>query len=302
MSKKCKSIRTLILSTAVLLTASAWATNGVIEINQARALAGGVTAGDTAGFPVTISVPGSYRLTGNLTVPDANTTAIHISSGNVSLDLNGFTIAGPNTCNWTAPLAVACLANGSGTGVFSNSKADVRNGVIRGFGSEGVVTFGGKLTDLLVSENGGTGVRALTNAAIVNRVISEQNGGAGFNLDGGILTESAANRNGNGGFVLNDVRVTGVVAKQNAGQGINLGSGIIANSISSFNGGDGIHINSRAVVADSLIYSNGGVGLNVVGGVIGYRGNTIQGNTGGQVTGVGALQVGPNVCGVALCP
>ena len=30
------------------------ATDGVIEINQARALAGGVTVGDAAGFPVLI--------------------------------------------------------------------------------------------------------------------------------------------------------------------------------------------------------------------------------------------------------
>ena len=303
MSKKCKSIRTLILSTAVLLTASAWATDGVIEINQARALAGGVTAGDTAGFPVTISVPGSYRLTGNLTVPDANTTAINIRSDNVSLDLNGFTIAGPNTCNLSAgPPAVTCTANGSGVGVFSDSKTDVRNGIIRGFGSEGIIIFGGKLTDLRVSESGGIGVRALTNPAIVHRVISEQNGGAGFNIAAGIVAESAASRNGNRGLVLDDVSATGIVAKQNIGQGIYLGNGVIVNSVSTLNWDDGIKIGSRAVVVDSLSYNNGGVGLHTGGCPTGYHGNTIQANTGGQVTGAGALQTGPNVCGAALCP
>ena len=55
------------------LGSSARAVDGVVEINQAKALAGGVTAGDTAGFPATISQSGSYRLTGNLTVPDADT-------------------------------------------------------------------------------------------------------------------------------------------------------------------------------------------------------------------------------------
>ena len=46
-------------------TVPAFAADGVIEINQARAKAGGVTPGDTPLFPVTISQPGSYRLTGN---------------------------------------------------------------------------------------------------------------------------------------------------------------------------------------------------------------------------------------------
>jgi len=42
------------------------AVDGVIEINQARALAGG--PGDEPGFPVTIYASGSYRLTSNLSV------------------------------------------------------------------------------------------------------------------------------------------------------------------------------------------------------------------------------------------
>ncbi len=33
-----------------------------------------------AGFPVTISKPGSYKLCENLVVPDANTTAIEVGS------------------------------------------------------------------------------------------------------------------------------------------------------------------------------------------------------------------------------
>lgn len=50
----------------VVLAAPAQGSDGVILINQSRALAGGVTSGDTPGFPVTISQAGSYPLTGNL--------------------------------------------------------------------------------------------------------------------------------------------------------------------------------------------------------------------------------------------
>jgi hypothetical protein len=67
---------------------------GVILINQAQAAAGGVTSCDTPGFPVTICTSGSYRLSGDLSVP-AGTEAIEITASNVSLDLNGFTILLP---------------------------------------------------------------------------------------------------------------------------------------------------------------------------------------------------------------
>ena len=51
-------MRTPVLLLAALTVAAPLAAqDGVIEINQARAEAGGVTAGDAAGFPVTIGTP-----------------------------------------------------------------------------------------------------------------------------------------------------------------------------------------------------------------------------------------------------
>ena len=61
--------------------------DGVHLIDQNRVLAGDVTAGDDQGFPVSITEPGSDRLSGNLTVP-AGLSAIVISTPNVTLDLN----------------------------------------------------------------------------------------------------------------------------------------------------------------------------------------------------------------------
>ena len=56
------------------------ASNGVVEINQTRALMGGVTASDTPGFPVTLDSPGSYVLTSSLVLPDASTDGIEVSA------------------------------------------------------------------------------------------------------------------------------------------------------------------------------------------------------------------------------
>jgi hypothetical protein len=73
------------------------AQNGVVLINQATVAATGVNR-STGGFPHTITQPGSYQLSGNLTVP-ANTDAIDIVANNVTLDLNGFSIIGPVVCS-----------------------------------------------------------------------------------------------------------------------------------------------------------------------------------------------------------
>src|SRR5579864_3177056 len=85
---------------AVALTSlPAFAVDGVVLINQANALAGNVTPGDTPGFPVTISQSGSYKLSSNLVIADPNANGIQITADNVTIDLNGFSIIGPSVCN-----------------------------------------------------------------------------------------------------------------------------------------------------------------------------------------------------------
>ncbi|MFT7775816.1 hypothetical protein [Roseateles sp.] len=109
-------------------------------IDQNKALAGNVTPGDTPGFPVTLNQPGSYRLTGNLTVPEANTTAILITSPNVTLDLGGYAILGP--------CAGGCGSSSLGDGValalpnpspgIGLAAIEIANGTVRGMGRYGI--------------------------------------------------------------------------------------------------------------------------------------------------------------------
>ena len=87
------------LSTAALFalspTVPAYA---AVVITQAKAIAGNVTPGDTPGFPVTLSLPGSYLLGSNLAVP-ANTDGVSITAHDVTLDLGGFRIYGSGVAN-----------------------------------------------------------------------------------------------------------------------------------------------------------------------------------------------------------
>jgi hypothetical protein len=108
----------IVLATAslVMLSGASSADDGVVPIDQAVVAASG-------GFPYKITVPGSYRLSGNLVVKAADTTAVDIQTSNVTLDLNGFSITGP----------------GSSVGLYGVADLDadsaiaIRNGTITGF-------------------------------------------------------------------------------------------------------------------------------------------------------------------------
>ena len=90
-----KRLSAVLAAAAISLFATnAPAVDGVILIDQNKALAGNATPGDTAGFPVIISQPGSYRLSSNLTVPSGQ-SGIQVNVSNVTIDLNGFGITTP---------------------------------------------------------------------------------------------------------------------------------------------------------------------------------------------------------------
>ena len=144
------------------------AVDGVIEINQAKALAGGVTPGDAPGFPVIIDQPGSYRLTGNLTVSGVEDDVIDVRSPNVTIDLNGFAIVGPLSCVYSAG-TLNCTPDPSTSAFGDGIKARrgdlaVRNGVIRGMGRMGIVNFGApdpytvNVDNVRLLENGWSGI------------------------------------------------------------------------------------------------------------------------------------------------
>jgi len=145
---------------ALALAAAAQAGDGRVEIDATRAAAGGITPGDAPGFPVTISLPGSYLLTSNLSV-DGETTAIELVPGtdlDVTLDLGGFSILGPNECGFGG----SCVP-GSGIGVRSEDVGHfvrVVNGAVRGMGDAGIFIDGAAhIEEVTVSDNVGLGVR-----------------------------------------------------------------------------------------------------------------------------------------------
>lgn len=135
---------------SLVLAASAQAQ--VVTIDQAKALAGNVTPGDAPGFPVTISRPGSYILSGRLDVPP-DTSGIEITSDDVTLNLNGFAVRGPVVCT-PSGLTINCNAAGelNGDGVIASSGArrtHLFGGRVVGFARRGVVLGSGSIVERL---------------------------------------------------------------------------------------------------------------------------------------------------------
>lgn len=131
-------------------------------LDQNKALAGGSLPGDAPGFPITISQPGSYKLTSNLVVP-ANTTAIDITVPGVTLDLNGFSVMGPVKCVLGAPGMTLCNAaqNNFGTALIQAVDTTVlRNGIVQGSNGVGIKLTGQAhlLENLTVTATAGAGV------------------------------------------------------------------------------------------------------------------------------------------------
>jgi hypothetical protein len=118
-----------------LAPASLLAVDGQVLISQSTVIAAG-------GFPYVISQPGSYKLAGNLVVP-ANTDAIHIVVSNVTLDLNGFSIATsvPTEIIVTNGILATPATSIAGGPVFITN-VTIRNGSIRGFESPVSLGFG----------------------------------------------------------------------------------------------------------------------------------------------------------------
>jgi hypothetical protein len=284
----------------------ALASDGVIEINQVRALAGGVTPGDSPDFPVTIDRPGSYVLTGNLDVQGApapySTTAIEFVAGaeGATLDLNGFVLVGPRG-GPTCPLP--CPSTGAGVGIRIGADfVSVANGTVRGFGSNGIDSAssgkgGGTLADLRVFGNGNEGI--YTAGHRILRCESSSNLAHGFRVITGSILSSRAKGNGINGFYTDRAIVSESLAEGNAVQGFDLAASSADSCVASNNSLFGFKLGG-SILTNSLSVGNNpeNVSIFCIDGAIAATAI----NHGSSQFQAGCVQLGPNLCNNAPCP
>jgi len=237
------------LVAAVVAAAVANAGDGVIEINQANATAGGVTPSDTPGFPVEINQPGSYRLTGNLVAP-LGAGAVLIQATNVTLDLGGFRISSTNVCSGYP--TTSCTDFGGPEGIQATSAwflVTVRNGSVTGFAGSCVELMGASsvVEDVRVLGCGNSGI-SLGAAGRVSRSF------AGGNREDGIrLSEGAS-------VDANEVRANGHDGINISTSGAGLG-GYVAGNRAFQNGSAGIVATGSSLLSRNVVVGNVGASI-----------------------------------------
>lgn len=293
----------------------AWASDGVIELNATLMAAGIPSIGDAPGAPLTIGQPGSYVLTSDLFVTGANETVVEITSGHVTLDLNGFAVR-------CAYVFTPCKGTGTGVGIHSVvvSNVTVRNGTVRDMADHGIAILGvgAVVQNVGAFANGGDGIH-LGGSGRVESCTSIDNGGIGIQVSNGIVRSSVTRSNGTKGIYGGTARIVGNAVTSEvvgidcgsctiqdndvslSGTGIVGGGSVIRGNVVADGTGDGI-TGLGADVIDNTIQGNTGFGIKTSAA---YGRNVLQGNNAGaevQSSSPGP-QLGSNFCGTdTVCP
>jgi hypothetical protein len=281
---------------SLAIPSSSRAVDGVIEISQARIEAQG-------GFPLTIADLGSYRLTSNLIVPDADTTAIRVLAPNVTLDLNGFVVSGPTVCSGSP--VTGCTPTGTGRGIDGESVSGlhVHDGIVRGMGDAGIVLgFEARVEEVRVVSNGTIGVLVGGSSRILGASVI-RNGGAGLDVGADSRVQDSVVVGNHAAGIGLDARTTiiGNAVYANGQPGTMGHSGIVASgsdntilhNTSVQSGFAGIAASQDNLVTENAVGQNRDFGLrlgvgntvegnsvfdNQAGGILGGGGSTLLGN------------------------
>jgi parallel beta-helix repeat protein len=202
-------------------------------------------------LPLTITEPNSYYLVEDVNFTDDANHAITIESNDVTIDLMGYTLKGPDS------------GNKSGIYMDVRTNVEVRNGTVRDFGSGAIFALGSSSNSHRVIN-----IRALSNRY-------------GFVLYGWghLVKDCTAAENGDKG-IMSDVgsTVTGNISYNNNGLGIYAGTNsTVSGNTCNGNGNHGIQTGSACTVSDNSCYYNDQDGLSTNLGCT-VTGNTCLGN------------------------
>ncbi len=210
-----------------------------------------------------IDAPGSYYLTGEI-VGVSGKSGIRVTSDDVTIDLNGFTLQG-------VPGSLDGIEAGDGI-VFVNNLR-IRNGVVRDWGRRGI--DGDFANNALVEGirafgNGETGIRVGAGVSppmgpVVRNCVSQGNALHGFQVENGVIEGCVAADNLARGINALGSVVQDCVATNNDTDGIG-GSGVVSSSVAVANGIDGIHFSGT--VTGCRVSNSGNDGIEVEAGSV----------------------------------
>src|ERR1700683_5113608 len=264
--KRKKSASIFLAAGLTLVFAALAGAAGPIVIDQAKIKAAG-------GFPYKINASGSYLLTGNLTVSNS-ADAIDVNVAHVTIDLNGFSITGPNVST-----------SGSGINGLESGALTVENGGIADF-------------------LGGFGVETGNNGIVRNVQANADSVGIGTG-NASVISGNTANSNVSWGILCRRFGCVISGNTANAGdasdgaEGISCdGSGCTISGNTANSNFIGIGCNSGCLIFGNTSDNNSSAGITSGDSTTGYGENVLFGN-GSNVN--GGTSIGNNVCSGKVC-
>ncbi len=242
-------------------------------------------------LPITITQPGSYYFTGDLTYSGSG-NAIGVVS-NVTIDFNGFSLIGSGSTD----------INNNGIIMSNKTNVEIRNGTIRNFGGRGIYENAGgtghRVINMRVHSNGSHGISLNGINHLIKNSQVYNNGGHGvwahstFNTK---VTSNVISNNGLDGINITTGSVIDNEVYDNTGNGImltqpnlgdNNGGGLILGNTATRNGGHGIFGGHSSIVKNNVTRFNGLSGIFVgrdslvVNNTARYNNSTNSANEGG---------------------
>lgn len=212
-----------------------------------------------------IASPGSYYFTADIVSTQPGEIGILVDAANVSIDLCGFSLAGPGAGAGPGILVTAGLSN-----------VAIRNGTIRDWGAAGIDAGGASachVAGIRALSNGGAGI-SIGDAGLVDGCIADLNAIDGFAVvNHCTITDCTTTFNGGTGiFAFDDVNITNTNATGNGFIGVWVNGGTIAHCTINRNGAAGIanFLQALAVIQCEVSYNDDdGVFLDAPGRVEG---------------------------------
>lgn len=219
------------------------------------------TPGDSLGL-YKITQPGSYYLTGNITVPESK-HGIMITASEVTIDLNGYSVIGPGKENGNS-------AHGIYTYINVTNNVTVKNGTVKGFKGSGLFLYysGHKVINVNSFDNGTYGFEVSGSCNVLR--CTAQGNSTGMKISSGTVENCNISSNDSYGIF----GINAIISE----------CYVYNNGITSYQ--PGVYI-VRCVLKDCNIYSNGGdpASISVVAEESKIENNNIQhgGSTGLQL-------------------
>ncbi len=200
-----------------------------------------------------ISQPGSYYLTSNIAA-SANKHGIEIAASGVTLDLNGFELAG---------IPAMGPFDGIVATVTNSSNVTVRNGIIRNWGGDGIdfastaAVSNVRIEGILTASNAVVGIRTSSQATIIN---CSARGNTSTGIIAGsnsLIINCTANGNATGFSTSFSCSIFNSSAYQNSGIGFSTSSAnVISNCAAGFNTSHGFSIVNGSHITNCTALAN----------------------------------------------